>query len=143
MIEITREGLLDREELLFRQVHPTWLRDGRLSGQAFTPTKKDKDLLSTARSSLTSAEAAFYLHTHRRELMSAGTWAVNVAECEEANVTPFHDPTTAPPDKVADPAHTSVDFSSLPSNSKKEAAGAWLARSAAARGCLYSAQAAS
>jgi hypothetical protein len=133
-----RERLLDGEELLFRQVHPTWLRDGRPSGQAFTPTKKDKDQLSTACASLTSAEQAFVLHVQGRQLKSAGTWAVTVGECETANVTPYHDPTTSPPETVADPAHASVDFSLLPSNSKKEAAGAWLARLAATRGCLFS-----
>lgn len=139
MTEITRERLLDGEERLYRQVHPTWIRDGRPSGQAFTPTRKDQDQLSTARSSLTTPEGAFRLHTEGRKLKSGGTWGVTVAECESANVIPFHDPTTSPPEVVADPAHTSVDFSMLPSNSKKDAAGAWLARAAVARGCLFSA----
>jgi len=35
------EPLDDGDELLFRQVHPSFIRDGRPSGQAFRPTKKD------------------------------------------------------------------------------------------------------
>jgi hypothetical protein len=137
MAEKTRERLVNVDELLYRQVHPSWVVDGRPTGQAFTPTKKDADQLSTARSSLTSAEDAFRLHTNERQLKSAGTWAIAVAECKEAQLPCFHDPQTSPPEKVADPAHAYVDFSPLPSNGKKDAAGAWLARMARERGCLF------
>lgn len=130
----TRERLTMADELLYRQVHPSWVRDGRPTSQAFTPTKKDENQLSTARSTLTTPEAAYRLHIDGYQLKSAGTWAVTVAECDEAKLSAFHDPKTSPPD----PAHASIDFSSLPSNSKKDAAGVWLTRIAVTRGCLFS-----
>lgn len=38
--------LSDAGELLHRQVHPNWIRDGRITSQAFRPTKKDDNKLS-------------------------------------------------------------------------------------------------
>src|SRR5271155_1080117 len=45
--------LADVGELLFRQVHPTWVDDGEPSWQAFAPFKKDEGKVSIARSSKT------------------------------------------------------------------------------------------
>ncbi|MBI3267886.1 MAG: hypothetical protein HYZ53_02610 [Planctomycetes bacterium] len=50
--------LKDGGEMLYRQVFPAFVRDGRPSSQAFCPTPKDNHLLSVARSALTTAEAA-------------------------------------------------------------------------------------
>jgi hypothetical protein len=113
------------------------MRDGRVSSQAFTPTKKDQDELSTARSSMTSAEGAFRLHTEGRRLPSVGTWAVNIAECDAFGLRAFHAPPTCPPEPVADPAHSVIDFSTVESNSRKDAMGAKLAQRARERGCLF------
>ena len=74
--------LSDDEELLFRQVHPSFVRDGRPSSQAFRPTAKDEGKLSVARGSLTTPAGAFEVHTTGLGLPSAGTWAVTVGECD-------------------------------------------------------------
>ena len=37
--------LADDDEVLFRQVHPAFVRDGRPSSQAFRPTPKDEGSL--------------------------------------------------------------------------------------------------
>jgi hypothetical protein len=137
LLSVEWPRLTDAEELLYRQVHPSWMRDGRVSSQAFTPTKKDQGQLSTARSAMTSPKGAFRLHTEGRGLPSAGTWAVSVAECEAFELRVFHAPTTCPPEPVADPAHAIVDFSTLESNSRKDAMGAKLAQRARERGCLF------
>lgn len=129
--------LTDADEILYRQVHPAWIRDGRVTSQAFRPTKKDEDRLSTARSSLTSAEGAFQLHTSGRELASAGSWGVTVGECNKQSLPCVPDPTTSPPEKVPDPAHCYVNFKGLESRGAIELAGAALTRHATARGCIY------
>ncbi len=128
--------LSDDEELLFRQVHPSFVRDGRPSSQAFRPTAKDEGKLSVARSSLTTAADAFELHTTGLGLPSAGTWAVTVGECREQVLNVLPDPLTSPPDKVNDPAHALVDFTPH-SKSQGEAKGARLARKAVERGRLH------
>ena len=128
--------LADDEELLFRQVHPSFVRDGRPSSQAFRPTAKDEGKLSVARGSLTTPAAAYRLYTEGLGLPSAGTWAVNVGECREQGLNVFPDPLTSPPEKVADAAHAVVDFTPYSKN-QAEAKGARLARKAFERGALH------
>lgn len=69
--------LTEATELLYRQPHPTFLRDGRSSSQAFRPSSGDDGMLSVARSSLVSAEEACARYRARGKL-SAGTWAVSL-----------------------------------------------------------------
>lgn len=130
------DRLDDDEELLFRQVHPSFVRDGRPSSQAFRPTPKDEGKLSVARAALTTAAGAYELHTSELGLSSAGTWAVTVGECHGQGLEVRGDPTTAPPAKVADPAHALVDFSPHSKN-QTEAKASRLARTATERGRLH------
>lgn len=134
MPEEPQAPLSDSAELLFRQVNPGFVRDGRVGSQAFRPTPKDKRLLSVARGARTTAEAAFKLHTECIKLSSAGTWAVTVQECAELDLAVLPDEVTDPP--CPDPAHAVVDFTAL-TNSKVEAHGARLARLANDRGRLH------
>ncbi|HEY4014800.1 MAG TPA: hypothetical protein VGM06_15765 [Polyangiaceae bacterium] len=131
-----RNLLADDDELLFRQVHPTFVRDGRPSSQAFRPTAKDERKLSVARGSITTAATAFQHHTERLGLPSGGTWGVTVGECREQGLPAFSDPVTAPPEKVADPAHAIIDFTTH-SRNQVDAKGARLARTAFERGRLH------
>jgi len=111
--------LSDDEELLFRQVHPSFVRDGRPSSQAFRPTAKDAGKLSVSRGSLTTPDRAFKLHTEGLGLRSAGTWAVSVGECREEGLNVLPDPLTSPAENQA------------------EARGARLARKAVDRGKMH------
>jgi hypothetical protein len=130
-------NLLDDDgELLFRQVHPSFVRDGRPSSQAFRPTPKDAGKLSVARGSLTTAVGAFQHHTEHLGLSSAGTWGVTVAECLEQGLPALADPVTSPPETVADPAHAVIDFTAH-SRGQVEARGARFARKAHERGRLH------
>jgi hypothetical protein len=130
-------SLLDDEgELLFRQVHPSFVRDGRPSSQAFRPTPKDAGRLSVARGTLATAAAAFHHHTEHLGLSSAGTWGVTVGECLEQGLPALADPLTSPPERVADPAHAVIDFTAH-SRGQMEARGARLALRANERGRLH------
>ncbi len=133
----TKPGELagDADELLFRQVHPRFLVDGRVGSQAFRPTRKDNKQLSVALGSKTSPKAAFELHVDCNRLASAGTWAVMIGECLELGLPVLPDEIKEPP--CPDPAHAVIDFSAL-SNSKIEAHGTRLARRANDRGRLHS-----
>jgi hypothetical protein len=72
-----RSPLADDDELLFRQVHPSFVRNGRPSSQAFRPMPKGEGK-------------------------------------REQGLPAFSDPLTAPPEKVADPAHAVIDFTAHP-----------------------------
>jgi hypothetical protein len=130
----------DADELLFRQVHPAWVRDGRPSSQAFRPTAKDNGQLSVARGALTTAQAAYEHHTTRLGFQSAGTWAVSVGECRGLSLPTVADPIPEAPGQPADRAHAVIQFLGL-SKAQIEAKGAKLARFASERGRLYPAPA--
>jgi hypothetical protein len=135
-MSISTTPLSDLEELVFRQVHPSFVRDGRPSSQAFRPTQKDEGKLSVARSTLTTAQSAYELYTSGLGYASGGAWAVTVADCRAQTLAVLPDPLTSPPEKVADPAHAVVDFTPF-SKSQADAKGARLARNAGERGRLY------
>ncbi len=123
------DRLTDQEELLYRQVHPQWIRDGELKTPAFTPGSGDDGLLSVSRSSLIDAEGAWLRHTQIKRLQSAGVWSVTVREAERPC---WADPTEAPPDD----AHAVIDFRGL-SRGQREALAKRLKDAAQLRGCLY------
>lgn len=126
----------DDDELLYRQVHPNFVVDGRPSSQAFRPTAKDAGKLSVSRGSLTTPPAAYEHHTQALGLASAGTWAISVGECRQEALAAHADPLMSPPDPVANPAHAVVDFTPY-SRGQSEAKGMRLARKATERGRLH------
>jgi hypothetical protein len=125
--------LADPTEMLLRQIHPSWIHDGRVASQAFRPTPKDEGLLSVSRGTLTSPESAFRLHTEVKRLPSVGVWGVSVAEAGLAKLVAYADPETG---AVEDPAHAVVDFRPLGSNAA-ERASKILAAKARERGPLF------
>lgn len=78
----------DSDELLYRQVHPSWVQDGVPTSQAFGPTKKDEGKLSVDRGSLTTAKDSFRHHTGTLGLKSEGTWAIAVGEATGLTSSP-------------------------------------------------------
>ncbi len=107
------DHLTDPEELLFRQVHPSWVKDGQLTSQAFKPTPKDDSRLSVSRSALTTPGQAFAHHTGRLGLAAVGTWAVTVTEVEAdpVQLVAYSDPVLGP---IPDPAHAFIEFPAEP-----------------------------
>lgn len=122
--------LQDPDELLHRQVHPTFLRDGRVSSQAFTPTPKDEGGLSVSRGARVTAEEAYRRHTEKKGLRSAGVWSVSVGECGQNELGAYDDP------KPEDDAHALVDFRGL-SKGKVEQKAKVLAEMARRRGRMF------
>ena len=111
MDDVTKGPQLDDQtERLFRQVHPSWIQEGRPTSQAFRPTPKDQGQLSLARGAKTSAADAYALYTVRMGLKSAGVWALRVGDFTAQNIAVFADPIDGP---VPDPAHAVADFAEL------------------------------
>jgi hypothetical protein len=119
-------------ESLHRQVHPAFVRDGRLSSQAFKPSSQDAGQLSVSQGSLASAKAAFERYLARGR-QSCGVWSVTVDECRQAGVQAYEDALTD------DDAHALIDFAALPSKSQWEKTSDKLAAFARARGCQHAA----
>ena len=95
------------ETLLLRQVHPHWVREGRITSQVFSPTPKDKKRLSVYDGDKITPEEAYVHYTQRSGLSSVGIMGVTVAECDQENLPVV-------PEPVAFPEHVVIDFSACP-----------------------------
>jgi hypothetical protein len=121
------------EDLLHRQVHPSWLQAGRPASLAFRPSPKDKKQLSVDLGRLVTAQQSFEAFTQVGGFVSAGVWSVSENEARVVGVPVVPDPIKVPYDN---PAHALIDFRER-SNSKIHAAAQQLARFASDRGCQY------
>ena len=117
--------------LLFRQVNPSWVQQGRVTSQVFKPTGKDRNQLSAYDGDLISAEKSWVHYTTGLELQSVGVLAVTLAECQEQQL-----PVT--PDPARYPEHVLISFSGL-TRGQIEKAAKWLKLRADLRGWQYQA----
>jgi hypothetical protein len=125
----------EKDELLLRQVHPSFIQDGRVTSQAFRPTPKDQKKLSVNRNSLISAQVIFEVHTKKKKLSSAGVWGVSVQEAKETpGLSLKEDPIEGP---IEDLSHCLIDFSNIDSEGRIKTIASKLADKARSRGCLF------
>lgn len=126
----------DPDELLFRQAHPKFLVEGRVTSQLFKPTPKDEGKPSAYRSGITTAEESFRFHTLTLGFEAAGTWAISVSESRAVGVPPVADPITEPEEK-ANAAHVVLDMTHLDTRGAVEKVATRLAEAARRRGRIY------
>lgn len=124
---------MDKETLLFRHVHPTWMVGDTISQQVFSsqtfrPTPKDKGLLSVYNGKVFNAYTA-YEHFTSQEHPSVGVVAVTPNECDSIPVPVIED-------NQPFEGHCSLDYRALSGNGIKKAASA-LKAFAQTRGWLY------
>ena len=110
---------MDKDTLLFRQVHPSWvvgdtMSQQTFSSQTFKPTPKDEGLLSVYNGEVSNAYAA-YEHFTAQGLPSAGSVAVTPAECDTIPVPVIED-------NHPFEGHCSMDYRALSSNAIKKTA---------------------
>lgn len=129
------DKLANGGEVLFRQVHPSFIHDGEPSSQPFLPTAKDDGKLSVDRSTLTSAEASHALFT-RNGHRSAAVYGLTVSEFGSEQLDCFPDPLEAAEGQFPNPAHAHADYSPHPVNQHKVKAKR-LKQKAVTRGRLY------
>lgn len=104
------DPLSEDTEVLFRQVHPSFIQNDQPSSQPFAPTLKDNNKLSVDRSSLTTAAASHALHTGAGHA-SAAVYGVSVAEFRAEALPCISDPLKAADGEPANPAHAYADYS--------------------------------
>ncbi|MGH9918540.1 MAG: hypothetical protein ACRD6W_06710 [Nitrososphaerales archaeon] len=133
------EILTDADELLYRQIHPSWIDRGQLTPMAFFPGDGDDGRLSIALSSRTTPEAAFTTHTVTFRLKSAGTVGILVGEVEDPSVTAAasgYELRAYGHPIEGDPAHGYIDFGEL-GDKRRRAVARLLMRKARDRGWRY------
>lgn len=130
------ESLTDQEEVLFRQINPSWLEeDGHPSSQPFRPTPKDNNKLSVDRSALTDAASSFALFT-ASGLPSVAVYGVSVGEFKAETISCIPDPLQKTDAQAENPAHAYADYSSHGTNKQKNISQR-LKRKALERGRLH------
>ena len=117
------------DTLLYRQIHPSWVQEGRTTSQAFRPTPKDHNRLSVYDGDQITAEAAWNHYTLKWP--SVGVMAVTVAECQKQQLAVISDPL---PDFSE---HALIDFTGLTMNQARRTA-RQLTRAANTRGWQFS-----
>lgn len=117
------------DTLLLRQIHPSFVQQGRVTSQAFRPTPKDENLLSVDDGDRVAPAAAHARFIATPNCRSVGVMCVSVAECA-AQELPVH------ADGVPYPEHCSIDFSAC-TPSERDRKAKYLARAAQARDWLF------
>jgi hypothetical protein len=94
------------DTLLLRQIHPSFIQDGRVTSQAFRPTPKDAFLLSVDDGDRVTAEASWQRFMTNPACKSIGVQALSLAECAAQELTVIED-------SNPHPEHCSVDFTAF------------------------------
>jgi len=115
--------------VLLRQIHPSFVQNGRPTSQAFRPTPKDEDKLSVYDGDMIEPEPAWDHYTGTLGLQSAGVMGIAVADCSSLALP-------VAPDPAPFPEHCVVDFSGLARNEADKKA-KLLARFATERDWLF------
>ncbi len=124
---------LEESTILYRQIHPTQIKENRITSNAFRPSKNHDEKLSTYHGDMLTSEESYNHYTSpplNKE--SAGVKGISVGECQEANkeIIVEHD-------KQNFEEHVSVDFSKISSNGQKKKAAKYLCNKAVERDWLY------
>jgi len=120
---------MNSDTLLLRQIHPSFIQDGKVTSQAFRPTPKDEKKLSVYDGDQINAIDAWNHFTTTLILKSNGVQAITVDECTQCNLSILPDPNTFP-------EHCLIDYSSYNENEIKKKA-KFLKSRAENRGWLY------
>lgn len=116
--------------LLLRQIHPSFIKLGRVTSQAFRPTPKDEQKLSVYDGDLIEP-AASWEHYRARKLESVGVMAVTVEECEKEDLV-----ARSSPEHFRE--HAEIDFLDFNAN-QCEKKGKKLKSASEARGWMHQA----
>lgn len=112
---------------LYRQIHQSWIVDGKVTSQAFSPTPKDHKRLSVNDGNVVSAKEAWQHHSVDYE--SVGVMAVTEDECKLHNLQVVSD-------VISYTGHMVIVFEGLSRNKAKTAA-RYLKKCANKRGWCY------
>ena len=139
---MTAVHLDDKDEVLFRQIHPSFIQDGEVSSQpfvptsqAFAPTPKDDGFLSVDRSSITSAGESYRLFTSNGHSSSA-VYGVTVGEFSDEAIQCIEAPIKATEKQAANEAHALANYNPHTAGQQKTKAKR-LKQKAIARGRLH------
>ena len=126
-------GRVNSRTLLWRQVIPGFIREGRITSQLFTPSRMDDKKVSVYDGDQITAEESWRHYTtpklEKKPCESAGVMAVTIGECYSEGILAIPDPGTFL-------EHVLLDFTAL-SNKVRIDKGKILTDIAKERGWVY------
>ena len=99
----------DREEVLFRQIHPNFYDNNYPGSGQFAPSPKDENKLSVDRSTLTTPATSHRLFTGNG-FQSSAVYSVTVGEFDSEGLPCHPDPLKAEGVQQANPTHAYADY---------------------------------
>ena len=114
---------------LIRQIHPSFVQNGKITSQAFRPTPKDQNRLSVYNGDMIECEKAYRHYTEELKLQSTGATTILYQECLSQDLKVY-------PDPAPFPEHVLIDFSGF-SNKRKNTISKYLRNRAEARGWCF------
>lgn len=136
MWDAMADKLLDEDEVMFRQIHPSSLQNGEPASDRFRPYASDGHLMSVDRSALITAEQSHSLYTSTGR-KSAAVFGVSVREFGDEAIDCLSDPLEKTELEPANPSHALADYTKHSASQQKLIAKR-LQRLAVNRGCLFS-----
>ncbi|XYH95404.1 hypothetical protein ACMHYB_47625 [Sorangium sp. So ce1128] len=132
------DPIVDKDEMMYRQIGRDAYKYGRLTSLAFLPKKNDNRLLSTDRGSMSTPESAFITFAGQG-FLSRGTWGVTVGECENIGMRCIWNPNPIGVNgiRIRNEAHSLIDFRSITPDKQVKVKAVLLSTVAGARGCMY------
>lgn len=103
---------------LWRNIPQGFIDDGRITSQAFRPTRKDDRRLSVAQESVVSAADHYRQMTADFGIQSVGVWAVMVEEAIATGARVVDDRSGEDPPDPCPIGHAYVDFRDCTTNSR-------------------------
>lgn len=128
-VELTNSSLF-----LYRQIHPKWIVNSRVTSLAFKPSKNHNYELSVSSSEKTTAAQAFDFHTKTLSKESVGVFGVTVEEVIQVELKTYESPKM---DVPQDLAHCHIDFTDKLTNSQLQNKADKLVSNARDRGQLH------
>lgn len=125
----SRYNGMTENTLLLRQIHPTFVQNGRVTSQAFRPSPKDENHLSVDNGDMVTATDAWKRFVAQPNSSSCGVMAVAHCECASHSLPVVED-------GIPYPEHCYLDFSSF-GRKESDRIGKKLAALAHDRGWLF------
>lgn len=104
---------MNDDNLLYRQIHPSWITEGEVGSLAFRPSKKDEGKLSVHDGEQVEAIDSWSHYTRVENFESVGVMAVTVGECKSLGLS------VNPAPKLLTPFHCEIDFTEFSGNQRK------------------------
>lgn len=127
--------LTDKNEVLYRQIHPEYFTDGEPSSDRFKPYPSDNGFMSTDRASLISPVESHRMYVSQGKA-SAAVFGLSVGEFGNENIPCSADPVTDEAGVVTNAAHALADYNQHDPKKYKLVAKR-LKQLAMERGCLH------